>query len=89
MLKTNQIADILGKDASLLEFSSPKIGRDSLTLPGADTIDRVFAQSDRNKRAGGSGLILGRKAFQKPLAEGISLLQAVQSVYLDDSITIA
>ena len=42
-----------------------------------------------NKRAGGSGLILGRKAFQKPLAEGIEILQAVQDVYLNEAVTIA
>lgn len=42
-----------------------------------------------NKRAGGSGLILGRKAFQKPFSEGVKVLQSVQSVYLDDSITVA
>jgi len=42
-----------------------------------------------NKRAGGMGLILGRKAFQKPIAEGIKLLNATQDVYLDNSITIA
>ncbi len=42
-----------------------------------------------NKRAGGSGLIMGRKAFQKPLREGVELLQTVQSVYLDNKITIA
>lgn len=42
-----------------------------------------------NKRAGGSGLIMGRKAFQKPFAEGVELINAVQSVYLDDKITIA
>ncbi|MEA2001462.1 MAG: class I fructose-bisphosphate aldolase [Actinomycetota bacterium] len=42
-----------------------------------------------NKRAGGTGLITGRKAFQRPLAEGIQLLNAVQDVYLDDSVTIA
>ena len=42
-----------------------------------------------NKRAGGSGLILGRKAFQKPFAEGVDLIRAVQSVYLDETITIA
>jgi fructose-bisphosphate aldolase, class I len=42
-----------------------------------------------NKRAGGSGLITGRKAFQKPMAEGISLLNAVQDVYLQEHITIA
>jgi class I fructose-bisphosphate aldolase len=42
-----------------------------------------------NRRAGGSGLIVGRKAFQRPLAEGVELLNAVQDVYLDPSITIA
>jgi class I fructose-bisphosphate aldolase len=42
-----------------------------------------------NKRAGGMGLILGRKAFQRPMHEGIALLNAVQDVYLDSSITIA
>ena len=42
-----------------------------------------------NKRAGGQGLISGRKAFQRPLAEGVELLQAIQDVYLDESITIA
>ena len=42
-----------------------------------------------NKRAGGHGLISGRKAFQRPMAEGIELLNAIQDVYLDESITIA
>ena len=42
-----------------------------------------------NKRAGGMGLISGRKAFQRPLNEGIKLLNAIQDVYLDKSITIA
>ncbi|CAM3782559.1 class I fructose-bisphosphate aldolase [Flavobacterium gelidilacus] len=42
-----------------------------------------------NKRAGGSGLILGRKAFQKPFKEGVDLLNTIQSVYLDMKITIA
>ncbi|ANH79026.1 class I fructose-bisphosphate aldolase [Candidatus Chlamydia sanziniae] len=42
-----------------------------------------------NKRAGGMGLILGRKAFQQPLSEGIQLLNLVQDIYLDPNITIA
>lgn len=42
-----------------------------------------------NKRAGGSGLIMGRKAFQKPFGEGVGVLHSVQSVYLDDKISIA
>ncbi|MGH9305520.1 MAG: class I fructose-bisphosphate aldolase [Acidimicrobiales bacterium] len=42
-----------------------------------------------NKRAGGTGLIVGRKAFQRPMAEGVELLHAVQDVFADPSITIA
>ena len=42
-----------------------------------------------NKRAGGMGLISGRKAFQRPMKEGIALLHAIQDVYLDPGITIA
>ena len=42
-----------------------------------------------NKRAGGMGLISGRKAFQRPMTEGVELLNAIQNVYLDDSITLA
>jgi class I fructose-bisphosphate aldolase len=42
-----------------------------------------------NKRAGGAGLITGRKAFQKPMAEGVELLHAVQNVYLDKDIHVA
>lgn len=42
-----------------------------------------------NKRAGGMGLISGRKAFQRPMNEGIALLHAIQDVYLDPAITIA
>ena len=42
-----------------------------------------------NKRAGGHGLISGRKAFQKEMSEGVKLLNSIQDVYLDDSITIA
>ena len=42
-----------------------------------------------NKRAGGSGLIMGRKAFQKPFNEGVEILQSVQQIYLDSKISIA
>ncbi|MCB6674663.1 fructose-bisphosphate aldolase, partial [Phocaeicola vulgatus] len=41
------------------------------------------------KRAGGMGLISGRKAFQKPMKDGVQLLNTIQDVYLDSSITIA
>jgi class I fructose-bisphosphate aldolase len=42
-----------------------------------------------NKRAGGMGLISGRKAFQRPLAEGVKLLNAIQDVYLSKDVTVA
>lgn len=42
-----------------------------------------------NKRAGGAGLIMGRKAFQRPLKEGIEILNSVQQVYLEDEVTLA
>jgi class I fructose-bisphosphate aldolase len=53
-----------------------------------DTAD-AFRTAVINKRAGGMGLISGRKAFQKPMAEGAKLLQLIQDVYLDSSITVA
>jgi fructose-bisphosphate aldolase, class I len=42
-----------------------------------------------NKRAGGTGLISGRKAFQRPMADGVGLLNAIQDVYLNDEVTVA
>jgi fructose-bisphosphate aldolase, class I len=42
-----------------------------------------------NKRAGGTGLISGRKAFQRPMAEGVKLLNSIQDVYLAKEITVA
>jgi class I fructose-bisphosphate aldolase len=42
-----------------------------------------------NKRAGGCGLISGRKAFQRPMPEGVELLHAIQDVYLDPSVSVA
>ena len=42
-----------------------------------------------NKRAGGTGLISGRKAFQKPMKDGIELLNAIQDVYADKEVTVA
>ncbi len=53
-----------------------------------DIHDAVFTALV-NKRAGGSGLILGRKAFQKPFEGGVEIIEAVQSVYLDKNITVA
>ncbi len=56
---------------------------------GATDLSEAVATAVVNKRAGGMGLISGRKAFQKPMKEGIQLLNTIQDVYLDNSITIA
>jgi class I fructose-bisphosphate aldolase len=56
---------------------------------GASDMAEAVTTAVVNKRAGGQGLILGRKAFQKPMNEGIILLNAVQDVYLDNTVTIA
>lgn len=59
------------------------------TGKGASDLSDAIKTAVINKRAGGHGLILGRKAFQKEMAEGIKLIQSVQDIYLDESITIA
>jgi class I fructose-bisphosphate aldolase len=56
---------------------------------GKDDLKQAVRTAVINKRAGGTGLISGRKAFQKPMKEGIALLNAIQDVYRDSSITIA
>ncbi len=59
------------------------------TGSGTSDLKQAVETAVINKRAGGHGLISGRKAFQKPMDEGISLLNAIQDVYLDNSIDIA
>jgi len=56
---------------------------------GASDLKDAVVTAVVNKRAGGMGLISGRKAFQKPMNEGVELLHAIQDVYLDASVTIA
>jgi class I fructose-bisphosphate aldolase len=56
---------------------------------GADDFAEAVRTAVINKRAGGLGLISGRKAFQRPLKDGVRLLNLIQDVYLDKSITIA
>lgn len=56
---------------------------------GASDFQEAIETAVINKRAGGSGLICGRKAFQRPMKDGVELLNAIQDVYLDKSITIA
>jgi class I fructose-bisphosphate aldolase len=56
---------------------------------GATDMAEAITTAVINKRAGGSGLISGRKSFQKPMNEGIALLNAIQDVYLAKDVTIA
>lgn len=69
------------------------MGRAGLINSGGASGKEDFADAVKiaviNKRAGGMGVISGRKAFQRPLKEGIKLLNLIQDVYLDTSITIA
>ena len=69
------------------------MGRAGLINSGGSSGEDDLAQAVRtaviNKRAGGMGLISGRKAFQKPMADGVALLNAIQDVYLDAGVTIA
>ncbi len=69
------------------------MGRIGLINSGGASGSNDFAQAVRtaviNKRAGGMGLISGRKAFQRPMEDGVRLLQNIQDVYLNDDITIA
>src|SRR5712664_4261161 len=56
---------------------------------GANDFEEAVVTAVINKRAGGTGLISGRKAFQRPLQEGIQLLHAIQDVYLSPEVTVA
>jgi class I fructose-bisphosphate aldolase len=69
------------------------MGRVGMINSGGSSGNNDLAQAVRtaviNKRGGGMGLISGRKAFQKPMADGVALLNAIQDVYLDKKVTIA
>lgn len=75
------------------QVANAYMGRVGLINSGGASGDNDLADAVRtaviNKRGGGMGLISGRKAFQKPLAEGAALLNAIQDVYLSDAVTIA
>ncbi len=69
------------------------MGRVGLINSGGASGDDDFAEAAAtaviNKRAGGQGLISGRKAFQRPMADGVKILNTIQDVYLDNKITVA
>ena len=80
-------------DLTRYQVANCLMGRAGLINSGGASGDNDLAQAVRtaviNKRAGGMGLISGRKAFQKPMKEGVALLNSIQDVYLDKGITIA
>lgn len=80
-------------DLTRYQVANGYMGRTGLINSGGGSGANDFAQAVRtaviNKRAGGMGLISGRKAFQRPMDEGVRLLNAIQDVYLNDDVTIA
>lgn len=80
-------------DLTRYQVANCYMGRAGLINSGGASGDNDFADAVKtaviNKRAGGMGLISGRKAFQRPMEEGAKLLQTIQDVYLDEKVTIA
>ena len=80
-------------DLTRYQVANGFMGRAGLINSGGGSGKDDFGQAARtaviNKRAGGMGLISGRKAFQRPMKEGIELLNTIQDIYLNDDVTIA
>jgi class I fructose-bisphosphate aldolase len=80
-------------DLTRYQVANCYMGRSGLINSGGASGENDFAEAAKtaliNKRAGGMGLISGRKAFQRPMAEGVKLLNLIQDVYLCKEITIA
>jgi len=80
-------------DLTRYQVANCYMGRQGLINSGGASGDNDFADAAKtaviNKRAGGMGLISGRKAFQRPMAEGVEILNLIQDVYLDEKITVA
>ncbi|MFL5522195.1 MAG: class I fructose-bisphosphate aldolase [Gemmatimonadales bacterium] len=80
-------------DLTRYQLANCYMGRAGLINSGGASGENDFVEAVKtaviNKRAGGMGLISGRKAFQRPMAEGIKLLNSIQDVYLAKEITIA
>ncbi|NUN12480.1 MAG: class I fructose-bisphosphate aldolase [Myxococcales bacterium] len=80
-------------DLTRYQVANCYMGRVGLINSGGPSGKNDFAEAVRtaviNKRAGGAGLISGRKAFQKPMADGVKLLHAIQDVYLCNQVTVA
>ncbi|MFW6170561.1 MAG: class I fructose-bisphosphate aldolase [Planctomycetota bacterium] len=89
----DQLASEHPIDLTRYQVANCYMGRIGLINSGGASGKDDFRSAVRtaviNKRAGGSGLISGRKAFQRPMAEGVELFHAIQNVYLDPEITLA
>ena len=81
-MKPQQIAQLVTTAAQF---------HDAGKLKEAESLYRqaIMADPIRHKRGGGTGLISGRKAFQRPMKDGVELLNAIQDVYLTGEITVA
>lgn len=78
-----QVANCYMGRAGLINSGGASTGK------GESDLQEAVKTAIINKRAGGMGLISGRKAFQKPMVEGVKLLNAIQDVYIDKDVTIA
>lgn len=95
--KTHKVYSELATDHPIewtrYQVANCYMGRAGLINSGGASGDNDFAEAVRtaviNKRAGGMGLISGRKAFQRPMADGVKLLNLIQDVYLAPEVTIA
>ena len=80
-------------DLTRYQVANCYMGRAGLINSGGGSGKNDLSQAVRtaviNKRAGGMGLISGRKAFQKPMQDGVTLLHAIQDVYLNEEVTVA
>ena len=90
----SQLASNHPIDLCRYQVANCYMGRAGLINSGGEsTGDSDLAEAVKtaviNKRAGGMGLIMGRRAFQRPFEEGVELLHAVQDVYLSPEITLA
>ncbi len=89
----DQLASDNPIDWTRYQVANCYLGRAGLINSGGASGENDFAEAVRtaviNKRAGGMGLISGRKAFQRPMAEGVRLLSTIQDVYLNKDVTIA
>ncbi|MGB2984820.1 MAG: class I fructose-bisphosphate aldolase, partial [Phycisphaerae bacterium] len=80
-------------DLTRYQVAGCYMGRVGLINSGGASGKNDFADAAKtaviNKRAGGMGVICGRKAFQRPMEEGVQIINVIQNVYLDESITVA